>query len=299
MVAPNAARFKINGTASADANGNRIYRAHGGDVLTFTLEDNPSPAVSVTYDIWDPANTASPAASYTAINRETIFGVGVRLGNGLFSQTLSGVNGNVTMTMPTAFRYQPGGDISFPLAGPASWIVRCTATLASGRSDIFERGVAVMAYPDGYREPVFGERDQFFARGWGDSPLGAQISNSFPQLSVYDEGTLNSVAHSTVTIFPSNSLVRHLIIMAEVYAVKNAGAVQALWGLRRVCKFDGGGGTLSVNAGGQTLDGTVNPAEFEPTIVLAGGNPTIRLDQKVGGMTFDWKCWLTVMESKV
>lgn len=149
MTDVNHAKFTINGSASADANGNRGYTATNSESLTLTAEDNPSSALSFLYEVYSSADSDSPLASKDA---DAI----TFTDSGTYQQIMSNPNGNATITMPSS--------------GAHSYIIRCTATVAGG-SDTYERMVVILRTaptPD-LRKTVPGESNQYVARGFSDA----------------------------------------------------------------------------------------------------------------------------------
>lgn len=304
MAIANPARFSVTGSvgglvpSSGNSNGDKIYVARASETITLQLEDNPPVANSITYQIFDPNDSTSPNASATAKLLNSGGAPMYFQENSLPSYTPPSPSGTATLVM-----YNNTSNI---IRGPMSWILRATATLANGQQFIFQRGLSMLAFPGAYREAVPGERDEFFKDGWGDSPLNRIVRQSFPTQSDYGYGTLNSVSSAFVSIPPSTrnqTLARTLIMVAQVWAREDGGATQGLWGLRRVAFIDAANAvTLSTNAGGETLDGTILEARFQPSIVVTGSGGTVavsvKMDQKVGGHTYDWECWATLIEAR-
>lgn len=291
MSTSSPAQFTINGVGP-DSSGNKIYRATAGQTLTLTASDNPSKAVAFTYSIFDLNDPTSPSASATEIMNR-INSQSFTFPNGLFAITIA-PNASTTLTMYNG--------TSQPISGPLSFIIRCQAAMADGTVQIYERGVSLIAFPDNWREPCFLERDQFFTYGWGYGPLGLNMRNSFPQQSKYGSGSLSSVAGANVDILPGGKN-RELIMIGQVFAKQNSGA-SALWGMRHAASVDGSGNiTLDANAVGETLDGTVLEADFQPTFVVHTVSGvqygSLRVDQKTGSKSFTWKAWFTLYEEPV
>jgi len=145
----NEARFKINGTPSEDpATGNRGFVATNAQQLSITLEQNPSPVLAVSYDVYDPNDNTAPLSSKNAPNL-------VWQGSGTAKQVMADKQGTATITMPAT--------------GAHSYIIRCTVTRSTG-SQTFERMVVIKktsVTPNLYKT-VPGETEQFATRGYSD-----------------------------------------------------------------------------------------------------------------------------------
>ena len=123
MTTLNLARFKINGTPSEDSNGKRGYDATASEVLTCTLERTPATGVlTVTYQVFDPADPTSPLASKDATQQ-------LWDGNSQPSITSDSANDDFDLTVDAATVLD-------------SFVIRCTAVTATG-SHIWERTVSV------------------------------------------------------------------------------------------------------------------------------------------------------------
>lgn len=164
---PNQAAFTINGTPSENpVTGDRQYTAVNGETLTCTLEENPSAVLSVTFEVFNPADLQSPLASADAPlltwNE-----------NGEASITLGDVDGAVTIDIPLP--------LPAPGTGIYSYIIRCTvATAGDGSPDsqqqVFERLVSTYSQTTTppIRKTVPGESTQGFVRAWSDA-LNAMV----------------------------------------------------------------------------------------------------------------------------
>ncbi|MCP4674324.1 MAG: hypothetical protein GY854_02160 [Deltaproteobacteria bacterium] len=145
----NEARFTIEGMPSEDpATGNRGFVATNSQTLTVALEANPSPALSVLYEVYDPSDSDSPLASKDAPDLTWLV-------SGSAKQTLTSPNDSATITMPTT--------------GTHSYIIRATVSLASGPKS-FERLVAIKktSVTPNLRKTVPSESEQYANRGWSD-----------------------------------------------------------------------------------------------------------------------------------
>jgi len=150
-MTPNEARFKIDNTPSEDANGNRGIDAISDATLTVKLENNPSPAVAVTFWIYDPADSESPLASKSAPNI-------VWNENGSAHITPEHVTDEVTITLPTS-------------SSANSYIIRCIAIVPMG-SAVYERLIAIrteVIVEQAVRKIVPYEAQQYSARSWYDA----------------------------------------------------------------------------------------------------------------------------------
>jgi hypothetical protein len=149
----NAARFKIQGTASENAvTGNRYYIAAHLENCAITLEQALSPALTVTYEVYSSASPSpdQPLASKGAANL-------VFVESGTKTVILTAVNNTVHLIMPAA-------DV-------ASWVVRCTAAMPEG-PHVFERTIAIpLTVPavGTVRKTTPAETLQYEARGWSDT----------------------------------------------------------------------------------------------------------------------------------
>jgi hypothetical protein len=148
MSTVNQARFTIDATPSEDpVTGDPGYIAAFNQTLDFTLETSPSSALSVTYSVFDAADTSSPLSSYGATALTFV-------GSGTASETLVNPNGTAQIIMP-AF-------------GVASYIVRCSVCM-SDATHIYERLVVLEAgTTPALRKTVPAETDQYYKRGWSD-----------------------------------------------------------------------------------------------------------------------------------
>jgi hypothetical protein len=147
MTTLNLARFKINGTPSEDSNGKRGYDATASQVLTCTLERTPATGVlTVTYQVFDPADPTSPLASKDATQQ-------LWDGNSQPSITDDSVNDDFDLTVNAATILD-------------SFVIRCTAVTATG-AHIWERMVSVRQ--SGLRMTTPTETQQYAQRGWSDA----------------------------------------------------------------------------------------------------------------------------------
>lgn len=147
MTILNLARFKINGTPAEDSNGKRGYDATASQVLTCTLERVPATGVlTVTYQVFDPADPTSPLASKDATQQ-------LWDSNSQPSITSDSVNDDFDLTVDAATILD-------------SFIIRCTAVTATA-SHIWERMVSVRQ--SGLRMTTPTETQQYGQRGWSDA----------------------------------------------------------------------------------------------------------------------------------
>lgn len=145
---PNQAKFTINGTPAEDpVTGDHGYNGVVDETLDLTLENTPSPALGVLYEVYDAADEASPLASLGA--PQLLF-----VDSGQAKQTLADPNGTAQLILPAS--------------GVHSWIVRCTATMASG-PQVWERMVVLRTTTDpSVRKFVPAETAQYRQRGFAD-----------------------------------------------------------------------------------------------------------------------------------
>lgn len=139
------AEFTINGDA-VPGSGNQGYDVALNDTLTCTLKANPSRALSVMFQVFDPTESTSPLASVGA--DELAF-----TNSGLPKESLTDPNGSVELVMPSA--------------GFNSWIIRCTASFPEG-PQVFERMVVIRSAVNNIRKSVPGETNQYCQRGFSD-----------------------------------------------------------------------------------------------------------------------------------
>jgi hypothetical protein len=149
-AAINQARFTINGTPSEDANGNRWYIASFSETLTLALEVNPSPVLSVTYEVFSSVDLGSPYASKDA--PELTFNE-----SGSYRYTPDVPNDSATITLPSS--------------GIVTYTIRATVVLAGGGNDVFDREVSIRttATTPPIRKTVPAETSEFEARGFSDT----------------------------------------------------------------------------------------------------------------------------------
>lgn len=149
MTTENLAKFKINGTASADpVTGDKGYQTTALATLTLTLEQVPSAALSVTYYVYSSTDESSPLASKSAPALTFT-------ASGTYMDTPASPNGTVELVMPATAAH--------------SWNVRCVASTADG-SDEYVRQVCIpytLGVTDIFKT-VPEETDEFYARGWSD-----------------------------------------------------------------------------------------------------------------------------------
>jgi hypothetical protein len=162
----NQAAFTINGTPSADpVTGDRQYTAVNGETLTVELEVDPSPALSATFEVFNPLDLLSPQKSK---NTPDI----TWNENGLPAITVGpppfGINDPVTIDIPAA--QAP------PLTGIYTYVIRCTVSTAGDGSpgsqvQVFTRAVLVFSQntTPAIRKTFPGETDEARARAWSDA----------------------------------------------------------------------------------------------------------------------------------
>lgn len=283
----NLAAFTIQGTPSADpVTGDKLYRARSGEVLALTLESNPAAGVSsVTYELYDQNDPSSPLASKSAREMWPTFLPFNE--SGTPKVTPAGIQTVVHIPMPAATAL-PGG-------GAASWICRCRALTDAGEF-VFERGIALNAFPDSFRETVPAERDEFEKVGWNRT-LDAQIQNGFPVRRKFKQGATSSVAISFVAgITPTKS--RRSIATLHAWASKGGGG-DSLWVIRKQFSTDGAGAvTASANAIStvKSAGGTqVSDSDWLPSIEVSTGTIAAKLNQQQAG-TYTYDVWLEVTE---
>lgn len=283
----NLAAFTIQGTPSADpVSGDKIYRARSGELLALTLETNPAAGVtSVTYELYDPTNPSSPLASKSAREWAPTF-LGFQE-SGTPVLIPGGIQDVVHIQMPAS--------TALPGSGAASWILRCRALTDSGEF-VFERGLALNAFPDSWRETIPAEQDQFANVGWNQT-LDAQVQNSFPQRKRFASGATSTVAIVFVApITPTKS--RRAIATMTVWASKSGGG-DSFWTVKRKFSTDAAGVvTASSNAIGTTKSsgGTqVADTDWLPSIEVNGSTISAKLNQQQAG-TYTYDVWLDVTE---
>jgi hypothetical protein len=283
----NLAAFTIQGTPSEDpVSGDRIYRSRSGDTLALTLETNPAAGVtSVTYELYDASDPSSPLASKSA--REWWPTALLFTESGATRVTPAGPQDVVHLPMP------PGTGL--PGGGAASWICRCRALTDSGEI-VFERGIALNAFPDSYRETIPGERGEFEAVGWNRT-LDAQVQNSFPVRKKFAHGSTVAVGISFVgPIVPTKS--RTCIASLNVSAVKSGGG-ESIWAIKRRFTTDSGG-TVAASASAiitsKSTGGTqVADTDWLPSIEVNSGAIAVKLNQQQAGF-YLYDAWLEVTE---
>ena len=148
-MSTNYAKFTINGAASVDSNNNAGVNVTNGQTLTLTLETNPAPVLSATYDVYDPSDTSSPTKSKDAPNI-------VFTGSSTPTEVLANPNGSVTIDMPGS--------------GVHSYVIRCTVSLGGTATDhTYERLVAIQASTvPAIRKTVPNETNQYDQDGFSD-----------------------------------------------------------------------------------------------------------------------------------
>lgn len=286
MANPNLAAFTIQGTPSSDpVTGDRIYRARSGDLLALQLELNPSPdVISVTYHLYNPLNSNAPLASYSArsFGSPLVFQENAQL-----SYSPADKQSAVHVQMPS--------ETALPGGGTASWIFRAVVTTEGG-VQVYDRGVALNSFPDSFREPIPGERSEFFALGW-DAIFGNAIANSFPVRCKFKKGTSNAVATTNVcAITPTKS--REAIIIAMIQGSKGGGG-DSIWNLQSMITTDGAGVvTLNANANSttKTTGGSqVADTDFLPSIAIVANQVVVALNQQQAG-SYPYRVWLEILE---
>jgi hypothetical protein len=149
MPTINEAKFTINGTPSTDpVTGDPGFNATASQTLTLTAEQNPSGALSLLYEVYDPNDSQSPLASKDATLLTFV-------GSGTASQTVANPNDSITIVTASS--------------GVHSWIIRCTASTPTG-PQTFERMVSMRtATAPAIRKPVSAETGQYEARELNDT----------------------------------------------------------------------------------------------------------------------------------
>lgn len=172
MTENNAAFFSINGRAASELG----YIADYEEVLTLTLEESPSTALSVRYEVYSPDESSSPLASKGApvieFEESEAYDVVPLL-----------PNDEVTLTMPVSDNRAH------------SWMVRATATTAHG-PEVYERLVVVRALytTPNLRKTVPGETTQYEARGHSDT-----LNDMVDALAAVVGSNVNSVGAEGLT----------------------------------------------------------------------------------------------------
>lgn len=138
------AEFTISGAEVTD--GDAGYDASLGETILLTLKANPSPALSVLYEVFDAADPSSPLASADAPALTFT-------GSGTASERLANPNAEASLALPGS--------------GIHSYIVRCTTSHPTG-PETFERMVVLRGVISGLRKTVPGETTQYRARGYSD-----------------------------------------------------------------------------------------------------------------------------------
>lgn len=155
MATLNAARFTINSDPAVDGAGDRGYDAVHTETLDIELEANPSPATSVTYDVFDGDDLGpSPKASKAA-------------------PLLTFVSNGAAQVKPTD--KQAIEQLIMPGSGVHSWLIRATVNIPTidpePQAQVFERLVVIRAttISPPIRKTVPGESIQYLSRAWSDS----------------------------------------------------------------------------------------------------------------------------------
>lgn len=145
----NYAKFTINGLASVDSDNNAGVNVTNGQTLTLTLETNPAPVLSATYEVYDPNDTSSPTKSKDAPNITFV-------SSSTSTEVLANPNGNATIVMPSY--------------GVHSYVIRCTVSLGGSSTDhVYERLVAIQAATvPAIRKTVPNETNQYDQNGFSD-----------------------------------------------------------------------------------------------------------------------------------
>ena len=196
-MAINQARFTIQGTPSEDSNGDRLYVALHSENLVITLEQNPSPALSARFEVFDAADDTSPVASKDApLLTWTESGLpAVTIGKVPF-----GIDDDVNLVMP-ATQVAPLPDVH-------SYRVRCTVSTPGDGSpgsqeQVFERQVMIFGLltTPSLRKTTVGETTEARARAWSDSlnDLVEAVNN----IAVGGGGSLNTAYILGNTIAPT------------------------------------------------------------------------------------------------
>jgi len=145
----NQAKFTINATPSVNpVTGDRLYQATIGEVLTLTLEVNPSSVLRTTFSVYDPTVPDSPLASMDAP-------LLTFAGSGSSSDSPVSPNGSVTITVPGAAAH--------------TYNIRCVVSTVAGPEE-FVRQVAI-PHTLGIHTIVKTtpeETIEYFARTWSD-----------------------------------------------------------------------------------------------------------------------------------
>jgi hypothetical protein len=149
MTTVNQARFTIDGTPAQDpSTGDPKYVATNSQTLDCTLEQSPSAASAVVYEVFDPNDEDSPLASFGAPNLTWV-------ASGTARQNLASPNDTAQIIMPAS--------------GFHTYKIRCTATLATG-THVYERtvGIETTLLATNIRKTIPAEVDSYYARGYSD-----------------------------------------------------------------------------------------------------------------------------------
>lgn len=166
----NAAKFTINSTPSEDpSTGDRKFVATNGQTLTLQLETQPSPGLSVLFEVYSSGDSSSPLASYGApLITFTV--------SGTYQQQLTDLSSTTTIDMPAS--------------GVHSYIIRSTVSRDTG-PQVFERIVAIeSAY--GNRKIIPAESIEYRARGWSDD-IDLLTESEHDLISRIEPSTYNTV----------------------------------------------------------------------------------------------------------
>jgi len=145
----NYAKFMINGAASVDSDNNAGVNVTNGQTLTLTLETNPAPVLSETYQVYDANDSSSPTKSKDAP-------LITFTGSSTSTEVLQSPNDSVTIDMPNN--------------GVHSYVIRCTTSIGGTADDhVYERLVAIQsATVPAIRKTVPNETNQYDQDGWSD-----------------------------------------------------------------------------------------------------------------------------------
>ena len=170
------AKFTINGTPAEDpVTGDPGFDGTHSQTLTLTLENSPSGALAVTYEVYDPTDGNSPLASKDAPLLTFV-------DSGTARQYLTNPNGNATIILPGS--------------GVHSYTFRCTAHF-DGDDHVFERVVSIRTTTllPNVRKLVPAESTQYAAQTWSETQneiVDALSAAAFIAGSVNYQGTWNA-----------------------------------------------------------------------------------------------------------
>ena len=223
--------FTINESPSTDpVTGDQVYIALNSELLSVTLEQNPSVALSARFEVFDADNSSSPVASKAAplITWNENGQPAIVLG-----PVPNGINDTIKINMPAP--------VEPPASSIHSYLIRCTVQTAGDGSpasqvQVFERLVIILStstFPP-VRKTVPGESTQARVRAWSDAindltdavtnagggggvapgtvanaAIATNGSGAFinKDLIILDEGAGNALIHLTPNAAPENSAI--------------------------------------------------------------------------------------------